>query len=322
MLSSRPLLGSTWTVKFRIPIDQTEPDTAPKNRTENPSRPTHHSPPITVHPSPSTHHSPPITVHPSPSTHHSPPITVHPSQSIQNITTTLDRSVMEQSASMTTTTGTALSTAGFVGRCAMMLRSLFLLVLVIGSRNVHAFSPASTTSTTTSTFAAVQRQNPIGETDNSVINNHHHRRCRRCRSLKPLRVAFTPIGPFCPYRSSNAVDAGEAIDNLPTSKAEFMDEMEKIQQDLDMDTPIDPDRLMKAANTFETAGNQWMSLRSRLDNASDYQTREYALFSKLHMQANGVDPDQMALLLMWQGGCLRSMARNIPPPMPPHGLDM
>ena len=101
-----------------------------------------------------------------------------------------------------------------------------------------------------------------------------------------------------------------------------MDEMEKIQQDLDMDTPIDPDRLMKAANTFETAGNQWMSLRSRLDNASDYQTREYALFSKLHMQANGVDPDQMALLLMWQGGCLRSMARNIPPPMPPQGLDM
>jgi hypothetical protein len=103
---------------------------------------------------------------------------------------------------------------------------------------------------------------------------------------------------------------------------EFATEMKRIQLDMQMGQMPDPYRLLKVADGLEDAVRQWQNLNTRLRKSEDFQTREYAKLTQAHLDTHGVTVDSIASMMRWQSGCMRAMARNTPPPMPPPDMDL
>ena len=137
-----------------------------------------------------------------------------------------------------------------------------------------------------------------------------------------LCVALTPIGPFCPFRSSAAVAVEPKIEHFNEMTPEFATEMAKIQMDIQLGNDPDKDRLFRVADGIDKAVARWEILFERLKLSGDFQTREYAKLTQAHLANSGVTPKTVASMMRWQGGCMRAMALNAPPPMPPADLDL
>ena len=140
-----------------------------------------------------------------------------------------------------------------------------------------------------------------------------------------LKMAYTPIGPFCPFRSSTATEIDKLMENLQTQmqdSPDFTIELKRIQLQIEVGETPDQDRLLTAADTMEAMVREWEDLMANMENSSDFQTREFAKFTHAQLDNHGVNPTVLAKLMKWQGGCLRSMALNTPPPMPPVDVDL
>lgn len=137
-----------------------------------------------------------------------------------------------------------------------------------------------------------------------------------------LCVALTPIGPFCPFRSSAAVAVEPRIEDFNGMAPEFATEMAKIQMDIQLGNDPDKDRLFRVADGIDKAVASWENLFEGLKLSGDFQTREYAKLTQAHLANSGVTPKSVASMMRWQGGCMRAMALNAPPPMPPADLDL
>lgn len=107
---------------------------------------------------------------------------------------------------------------------------------------------------------------------------------------------------------------------INTAGPEFASEMTKIQLDMSMGEMPDPERLNRVANGLEQAVDQWENLITRLRLSSDFQTREYAKLTQAHLQSHGMTVDEIATMMRWQAGCMKAMANQTPPPMPPMDL--
>ena len=144
------------------------------------------------------------------------------------------------------------------------------------------------------------------------------------RSGRPtsLCAALTPIGPFCPFRSSAAVAVEPRIEELNELAPEFATEMAKIQMEIQLGNDPDKDRLFRVADGIDKAVARWENLFNRLKLSGDFQTREYAKLTQAHLASSGVTPKSVASMMRWQGGCMRAIALNAPPPMPPADLDL
>mmetsp|Transcript_35253 Transcript_35253/g.77209 ORF Transcript_35253/g.77209 Transcript_35253/m.77209 type:complete len:343 (+) Transcript_35253:102-1130(+) len=134
--------------------------------------------------------------------------------------------------------------------------------------------------------------------------------------------ALTPIGPFCPFRSSASEAAEPGMEKLHVAGPEFATEMARIQLDMQMGQSPDPERLRTVANAIDSAVDSWEELLTRLNIAGDFQTREYAKLTQAHLQRHGQDANGIAKMMRWQGACMRAMADNQPPPMPPPDIDI
>lgn len=137
-----------------------------------------------------------------------------------------------------------------------------------------------------------------------------------------LCVSLTPIGPFCPFRSSAAVAVEPRIEDFNGMAPEFATEMAKIQMDIQLGNDPDKDRLFRVADGIDKAVASWENLFEGLKLSGDFQTREYAKLTQAHLANSGVTPKSVASMMRWQGGCMRAMALNAPPPMPPADLDL
>lgn len=136
-------------------------------------------------------------------------------------------------------------------------------------------------------------------------------------------MALTPVGPFCPFRSSAAVDLEPRIEDLQANSGpEFADEFARLQLDMQMGNEPDPDRLRKVADGTERAVDRWEALVMRLKLSKDFQTKEYAKLTEAHFLMYGVTVDGMKSMMRWQAGCMRAMADNTIPPMPPADMDL
>lgn len=147
----------------------------------------------------------------------------------------------------------------------------------------------------------------------SATKNHHHHHQSRLN-------AVTPVGPFCPFRSSSSVAMEPKMEAIHAAGPEFASEMTKIQLDMSVGEMPDPDRLHRVADGLENAVDQWENLVTRLRLSSDFQTREYAKLTQAHLQTHDLTVDEIASMMRWQAGCMRAMADNTPPPMPPMDL--
>ncbi|GAX12632.1 hypothetical protein FisN_13Lh100 [Fistulifera solaris] len=134
--------------------------------------------------------------------------------------------------------------------------------------------------------------------------------------------AVTPVGPFCPFRSSSSIELEPKMEAINAAGPEFAKEMTKIQLDMSIGEMPDPERLNRVADGLEQAVDQWENLVARLRLSSDFQTREYAKLTQAHLQSHGMTVDGIASMIRWQAGCMRAMANNTPPPMPPAHMNL
>jgi len=109
---------------------------------------------------------------------------------------------------------------------------------------------------------------------------------------------------------------------INTSGPNFATDMARIQLDLQMGNTPDPEKLKEVADGIEEAVTDWLSLLETLNTSPDFQTREYAKVTQVHLSNNGQTSDVVAKMMKWQAGCMRAMAEQRPPPMPPAGVDL
>ena len=143
----------------------------------------------------------------------------------------------------------------------------------------------------------------------NILRNHNHRHDHQ------LAIALIPIGPFCPFRSSTAMET-------ESSPKGFAEEFSKIQSTLQVGGKIDSDRLRKLADNMDMAIQRWENLFQRLESTPDFRAREYATMAEAHLKEHGTDTKSIALLIRWQSSCMRALAEKEPPPMPPQELDL
>ena len=67
---------------------------------------------------------------------------------------------------------------------------------------------------------------------------------------------------------------------------------------------------------------EWEGLITRLKLSPDFQTREYAKLTQAHLSTHDVTVESIASMMKWQAACMRAMASNQPPPMPPPDIDL
>ena len=88
---------------------------------------------------------------------------------------------------------------------------------------------------------------------------------------------ITPIGPFCPIRSSAcAVDGvlDKGFGSLTGTAGSFAMEMKRMELDAQAGNAPEPDRMAKLADDLDSAHEAWEALLTRLRLSTDFQSRE------------------------------------------------
>ncbi|CAB9528764.1 Domain of unknown function (DUF1825) [Seminavis robusta] len=160
-------------------------------------------------------------------------------------------------------------------------------------------------------------QHPLPTT---ARNHHCHDPRRPCSSI--LFMALTPIGPFCPFRSAAATAMDAPMDEMQEHAPDFATEMTRFQLDLQMGQTPEPERLRVVANGLDHAVDQWETLVARLRMSGDFQTKEYAKLTEAHLNVHGQSVAQLGAMMKWQSACMRAMADNTHPPLPPPDIDL
>jgi hypothetical protein len=85
----------------------------------------------------------------------------------------------------------------------------------------------------------------------------------------------------------------------------------------------DADRLREVADYMDVLVDQWEGIMIQSQSSVDFQTKEYAKLFEAHVKQQGLfSPPTFTSMMRWQAGCIRSLADNTPPPMPPDDLDL
>jgi len=134
--------------------------------------------------------------------------------------------------------------------------------------------------------------------------------------------ALTPVGPFCPFRSSAAIQVEPKMESLNSKTPEFATEMARLQLDMQIGKMPDPQRLKTVANGIDAAVDDWENLLARLNLSNDFQTKEYYKLTQAHLATHGQTSSEIATMMRWQSRCMLAMAENRPPPFPPAEVDV
>lgn len=133
---------------------------------------------------------------------------------------------------------------------------------------------------------------------------------------------MAPIGPFCPFRSEAALAIDPRLESLNAATPELSTEMGRLQLYFQIGQTPEPNRLRKVVKGIDTAVDVWESLLARLNLSSDFQTREDAKLTQAHLSKHGQSSDEVASMMRWQSQCMIAIAGNIPPTLPPSGIDV
>jgi hypothetical protein len=114
----------------------------------------------------------------------------------------------------------------------------------------------------------------------------------------------------------------DKMERLSTKTPEFATEMTRIQLDFSLGQIPDAERLTRVADGLEREVANWEELVARLRLSSDFQTREYAKLTQAHLDQFNSTVESISAMVRWQAGCMRAMANNSPPPMPPAEVNL
>ncbi|CAE7318147.1 pks3 [Symbiodinium natans] len=162
---------------------------------------------------------------------------------------------------------------------------------------------------------------------------HRGRRCARTalepdedggsEASAPSSACITPIGPFCPYRSSACAwdsELSKGMSDLTKDSPEFAVEMGRMQLDVQMGREPDAQRMGQLADKLEQSYEKWNGLMARLRLSSDFQSREYFKLTMSHL--DGRSMEDLGKMVKYQIDCMRAVATGgLIPPMPA-GVDM
>lgn len=137
---------------------------------------------------------------------------------------------------------------------------------------------------------------------------------------------ITPIGPFCPIRSTvNSDDGavGRGMSRLSNDVGpQLAMDMARMQLASQMGEQVDVSVFRKFADTLEESLDTWRESQELMRGSADFQAREFYYFSRCHMERCGVPIDEVCSQMQWQVDGMRAMADGRPPPpKPPGDLD-
>jgi len=140
-----------------------------------------------------------------------------------------------------------------------------------------------------------------------------------------LTTGITPIGPFCPFRSTTCSEGGTLDAGMAslTSKAPtFMTELARLQLAMQAGDNVDPAKVREVANEMSAAQSDWEALLGRMGMSEDFQSREYKKMTVAHLERQGQSLQTLSLMIRWQADCMIAYADGRPPPFPPAGVDL
>jgi len=138
-------------------------------------------------------------------------------------------------------------------------------------------------------------------------------------------VCITPIGPFCPFRSSACRDDGllaSGMSELSSMTPRFMTELARIQLSMQTGSEVDPAQVRRIGEEMLAAQTEWEQLLARMGMTDDFQAREYKKMTMAHLDKSGQSLETIGKMIRWQADCMIAYADRRPPPFPPAGVDL
>ena len=148
--------------------------------------------------------------------------------------------------------------------------------------------------------------------------HHSH---QRHPSLVLSATAVTPIGPFCPFRSQASEQLNKPMKQVAFAAPQYETSLARLQLDLQMGNTPSQETLLQTSDMLETAVEQWEQLNQNMLQSTDFQSREYAHMTQAHLLTYTDSVEDLAASMKWQAACLRAMANNESPPLPPPGVN-
>lgn len=137
---------------------------------------------------------------------------------------------------------------------------------------------------------------------------------------------ITPIGPFCPFRSSACSDSsplGAAMSKLTSDRMpRFAAEMGRLQLQMQTGGQPDVNKVRELADELVEAEAEWQSMLVRMRLAEDFQSREYFKLTAAWAEKQGESLESVGLMMKWQAENMKAFAMGMPPFPPPPGVDL
>jgi hypothetical protein len=146
--------------------------------------------------------------------------------------------------------------------------------------------------------------------------------CTNQKASWKLSMVVTPVGPFCPFRSTDGMAMVPRVEAKESPASDLTEEFTRIQKVMMMGQTPDAARLRKVADYMDGLVVQWEGTMIHLQTSLNFQDKEFAKLFEARVKEHGFSSLSFASMVRWQAGCMRSLANNAPPPMPPVDLDL
>jgi len=145
-------------------------------------------------------------------------------------------------------------------------------------------------------------------------------------AVRGIALPVTPIGPFCPFRSSACADGGalgkQMADLTSKKMPDFATEMARLQLEMQTGSAPDVSRVRRLANDLSEAEVDWKAMLTRMQLTDDFQSREYYKMTAAWAALQGESLETIGVMMRWQADCMRAFADGQPPLPPPPGVDL
>ena len=142
----------------------------------------------------------------------------------------------------------------------------------------------------------------------------------------PTAGFITPIGPFCPFKSTACAvggPLGTKMDGLTNvDMPAFASEMARLQLTMQMGGEPDMGRVGKLADDLDRALQNWDESLQRMRLSTDFQALEYFKMTTAYAETQGESLDSISLMMRWQCDNMKAFANGGVPQPPPPGIDL
>jgi hypothetical protein len=115
-------------------------------------------------------------------------------------------------------------------------------------------------------------------------------------SALALARVITPIGPFCPIKSTACRDGGAisaGMSKLSAAGPRVAADLARMQASAVAGIPVDPSKFRELAEQLDEGVQQWKASQASLLQDEDFQSLEFYLMSSCHVARSGNSIDDI-----------------------------